>query len=104
MWLTPIQPAENIIASQYITAKGLDTLLRKLLSMSDEPHFIVRKIRDRQRFAIKSYTCIFCTEQFPEGQKAWEHAKNSHPELEITPGKNLALIRKQFLESAVANA
>ncbi|KAL8949577.1 MAG: hypothetical protein Q9222_004325 [Ikaeria aurantiellina] len=73
--------------------------------MSDETHFLERKMNDFKRLSAKGYICPYCTEGFIQESRLWDHAKRLHrSSLEGLRERDEGQARTQFREKAAEKA
>lgn len=76
-----------------------------MLSGSNKPHFLARKIQDFQRLKAQGYVCPLCEDGFQQEPKLWEHAKGVHGEaLTVAESGDESEARKKFEKTASERA
>ncbi|MCJ1463934.1 hypothetical protein MMC07_002543 [Pseudocyphellaria aurata] len=76
-----------------------------MLSASNKPHFLARKIQDFQRLKAQGYVCPLCEDGFQQEPRLWEHAKKVHGEaLTVAESGDESEARKKFEKSASERA
>jgi hypothetical protein len=76
--------------------------------MSEQPHFLARKMQDYQRLSARGYVCPTCDQYFQHEPQLWEHAVALHhlqvPKDSSSPGGVEDDIRKQLRNEAMEKA